>query len=175
MKKINGIDTLSTHDQRAIMQWYGITKSLLCVVIMILIATTATLWCIQKYYAHPCNPCISPAYAAVIAKKYAAYTAAIHIQKQKNDESQKTTALIANYVALINLHITQPATIQLTDLHLSTQGVSAHYTVTNRAALQDCLNRMIQSSVVYEAAIESIEQKNKSTTINCVIKATWHQ
>ena len=95
MKKINGIITFSTDEQIAILHWYVTTKRLLCTIIMILIAATATLWYIRTYYARPCKPCISPAYAAVVAKKYAAYTAAHHNQKKREDEYQKTATLIA--------------------------------------------------------------------------------
>lgn len=94
MKKINGITTFSTGEQIAILHWYIITKRLLCTIIMILIAATATLWYIRTYYARPCKPCISPAYAAVVAKKHAAYTAAHHNQKKERMNTKKRQSLL---------------------------------------------------------------------------------
>ena len=175
MKKINGIHTLSAHEQLAILAWYNTTKKLLWGVFMVLITATTTHIYLQKYYLHTCTPCISPTYTEIIAKKHATQNTCIRNQKQKNTEQQQTSALITNYATIINLHTEPSTTTQLTELQLSPQGITTHYAITNRNAIQTCIDRLTVSPVIKQVSFESIEQKSTSTQSNCVIKATWQK
>ena len=175
MKKINGIHTLSAHEQLAILAWYNTTKKLLWVIFMMLIAATIIHIYLQKYYLHTCTPCISPTYTEIIAKKHATHSIYIRNQKQKNSEQQQSSVLITNYATIINLHTEPSTTTQLTELQLSPQGITTHYAITNRNAIQICIDRLNASPVIKQASFESIDQKNTTIQSNCVIKATWQK
>src|SRR5262245_33259207 len=170
-KKINGIDTVSPQQQMIIVQWYMITKRIVLIVIMLLCAATITLWYLHRHYIPNCKPCITKAYADSINKKHAAKINCSHAQKEREIERQHGTAQITNYAAVIGLH-TEPASFaQLIDLRLTSQNLIARYALTNRDAVQQCIERLEANSVIQKATFESIEQKNNMNT--CTVHATW--
>jgi hypothetical protein len=171
MKKINGVETISTQQQREILLWYMISKRLLLFCIMLLIAATATQWYLHRYYAPSCTPCISKSYADEINKKYTATKNSAQNKKVIETEHARGTALTAQYATALTLHHDQVQNTQLTDLKLTPQGFTARYAIANRNAVQQLLDNLTTSSAIQKASLESIEQKNNVNT--CVIQAMW--
>jgi hypothetical protein len=171
MKKINGVETISTQQQREILLWYTISKRLLLLCIMLLVAATVTQWYLHRYYAPSCTPCISKAYADEINKKHTATKNGAQNKKVIETERARGTALIAHYATALALHHDQVQNTQLTDLKLTPQGFTARYMITNRNAVQPLLDHLTASSEIQKASLESIEQKNN--VITCTIQAVW--
>lgn len=171
MKKAHTVSTISAHEQLVIMQWYSITKKLFCLLIMVLTACTFTYWYLQNYYMRTCRPAISAAYAEMVAKKHATQAVCVRNQKQKEAELQKSSAMIANYAGIINLHIDATHNAQLTELKLSPSDIIARYAVPNRNSIQSCIDKLSESSAVVTVSLESVEQKNNAST--CTIHALW--
>lgn len=171
MKKMNGIETISPQQQQEILLWYIISKRLLLVCAMLLVAATVTQWYIHRYYAPSCTPCITKVYADEINKKYTASKSCTQNKKAIETERTRGTALLTHYATALTLHHDQPQTTQLTDLKLTPQGFAARYTIANRNAVQQLLDRLTANSEIQKASLESIEQKNGVNT--CTIQAIW--
>lgn len=171
MKKINGVETISTQQQREILQWYTISTRLLLACIMLLAAATVTQWYLHRRYAPNCRPCITKQLADTINKKHTEKRLCTQNKKLIEAEHARGTALIAHYAAALSLHHEPAQNAQLTDLKLAPQGLTARYAITHRSAVQQCLDRLTASSAIQKASLESIEQKNNVSS--CTIHATW--
>jgi len=171
MKKLNGVETISTQQQQAILLWYTISKRLLLVCTMLLIAATATQWYIHRRYAPTCKPCITKAYADEINKKHTTLKNCTQNKKMIEAERARGTALLTHYATALTLHHDQLHTTQLTDLKLTSQGLTARYTITNRTAVQQLLDRLTANTEIQKSSLESIEQKNNVSM--CTIQAVW--
>ncbi len=172
MKKINGIQALSAHQQLEIMRWYIISKRILVTLVSLLIAITVTQWYILRRYAPTCKPCITQSYANTIGKKHAEKIGCVRNKKMLETEQEHGRNILKQYTSLLASHLNQSSqSARLTELRLTSQGFDAHYIAHHRSALEKQLKELAANPAINTVSLNTIEQKNN--TVMSLISGTW--